>query len=182
MQENGRPADLRMSVLIPVDGHFRMVWASGYSVEAKQKYKVPINQTIARVAYEKQAIQVWRNAPEEERGFVKNPKATRSFRSMVSVPILRGGTTTGVFNVLTAEESAFDPADINYLTSLSSIIQLAFGMGIEEVQAKQSEVEAQARGAGAILAYPPPSVVTPVSPTAGVGSSDAADRREASDE
>lgn len=64
MQENGRPTDLRMSVLIPDDGHFRMVWASGHSVEAKQKYKVPINQTIAKVAYEKQAIQVWQNAPE----------------------------------------------------------------------------------------------------------------------
>lgn len=98
---------------------------------------------------------------------------------MVSVPILRGGTTTGVFNVLTAEESAFDPADINYLTSLGSIIQLAFGMGIEEVRAKQNA----AKGASGVLTSArSPEVATPFSPTAGVGSSDAADRRETSDE
>lgn len=177
MQENGRPSDLRMSVLIPIDDHFQMVWASGHSVEAKQKYKVPIDQTIARVAYEKQAIQVWRNAPREERGFVRNPKATRGFKSMVSIPILRGGNTTGVFNVVTDQEASFDPADINYLTSLGSIIQLAFGMALEEMRAKKAEV--QAREATRVLEA---GVAAPVAPRGDIESPDAADRREASDE
>ena len=188
MQENGRPSDLRMSVLIPIDDYFQMVWASGHSVEAKQKYKVPIEETIARVAYEKQAIQVWKHAPEEERGFKKNPKATRGFRSMVSIPILRGGTTTGVFNVVTEQEAAFDPADINYLTSLGSIIQLAFGMAIKEVRAKKAQPEAQGRGAtqgrrarGAVAPLPA-NVLPQASPQSDVVSSDAADRRETSNE
>jgi hypothetical protein len=43
MQENGCPSDLRLSVLIPSNDHFLMGWASGHSVEAKQKYKVPID-------------------------------------------------------------------------------------------------------------------------------------------
>lgn len=130
MQENGCSSDLRMSVLIPSNDSFLMVWASGHSVEAKQKYEVPINQTIAKIAYERQTIAVWDNAPNEERGFVKNPKATRGFKSMVSIPILLGDTTAGVFNVVTDKAAAFDPADVNYLTSLGSIIQLAFGMAI----------------------------------------------------
>lgn len=188
MQENGRPSDLRMSVLIPIDHHFQMVWASGHSVEAKQKYKVPIDQTIARVAYENQAIQVWKNAPEEERGFIKNSKATRSFRSMVSIPILRGGSTTGVFNVVTEREAAFDPADINYLTSLGSIIQLAFGMAIKEVRAKKAEVEVpgtrttEGRRARGVAAPRASKSLPPASPQSGVVSSDGADRREISDE
>jgi len=186
MQENGRPSDLRMSVLIPVEGHFQMVWASGHSVEAKQKYKVPIDQTISKVAFEKQAIQVWKNAPEEERGFVKNPKATRSFRSMVSIPVLRGGSTTGVFNVVTAEEAAFDPADVNYLTSLGSIIQLAFGMAIKEVRAKNAEAEVPARVEVTARALREKLAARSRRPEAlppgGVVSSDTAGKREASDE
>lgn len=186
MQENGRPSDLRMSVLIPTDDHFQMVWASGHSVEAKQKYKVPIDQTIARVAYDKQAIQVWKNAPEEERGFVRNPKATRSFKSMVSIPILRGGRTTGVFNVVTDQGAAFDPADINYLTSLGSIIQLAFGMALEEMRAKKAEAQARevtrVLEAGVAAPLSRSGALPPAAPGGDIESSDAADRREASDE
>lgn len=186
MQENGRPSDLRMSVLIPIDDHFQMVWASGHSVEAKQKYKVPIDQTIARVAYEKQAIQVWKNAPDEERGFVRNPKATRGFKSMVSIPVLRGGSTTGVFNVVTEQEAAFDPADINYLTSLGSIIQLAFGMALEEMRAKKAETQAREATrvleAGVAAPLSRSGVLPPAAPRGDIESSNAADRREASDE
>lgn len=124
-----------------------MVWASGHNIESQRKYRVPIEKTISKVAYEKKAIQVWKNAPEEGRSFVKNPKATRSFRSMVSIPILMGDKTHGVFNIVTNREDAFDPADINYLTSLGSIIQLAFGMAVQELEptaAKPSKKVARA--------------------------------------
>jgi len=182
MQENGHPSDLRMSVLLVVDGHFSMVWASGHRVASQNKYRVPIDQTISKVAYQKKAIQVWKNAPEEERGFVRNPKATRGFKSMVSIPILMGDQTLGVFNILTDRESAFDPADISYLTSLGSIIQLAFGMAVQELDstaaAKSKRVVRAAvrapRGARAELPQ--------TAPRQGVGSSDTADGTEASDE
>jgi transcriptional regulator with GAF, ATPase, and Fis domain len=190
MQENGRPSDLRMSVLLPVEGEFTMGWASGHSVEAKQKYGVPIDKTISRVAYEKKLPQVWKNAPEEEKGFVKNPKATRGFKSMVSIPILLGGKSAGVFNVLTDEEDAFDPADINYLTSLGSIIQLAFGLALKEMRTKmaQKPTAAQAqlgkRALRARIASPRSASPTlpRTAPQGGVGSSDTADGTEASDE
>jgi len=134
MRENGHPADLRMSVLLVSDGHFSMAWASGHNIESQKKYKVPVDKTISRVAYERQAIQVWKNAPGEERDFVRNPKATRGFRSMVSIPISAGDDTHGVFNVVTGEEDCFDPADVNYLTSVGAIIQLAFGLALAELQ------------------------------------------------
>ncbi len=186
MHENGRPSDLRMSVLIPTKGHFVMAWASGHSVEAKQKYKVPVDQTISKVAYEKKTPEVWKNAPEEERAFMKNPKATRGFKSMVSIPILRGGDTAGVFNVLTDEEAAFDPADVNYLTSLGSIIQLAFGMAIKEWRANAVKVKAQARplkrSLRARVVTPQSEALPPATPQGGVESSGTGDGTEASDE
>ncbi|HEV7769531.1 MAG TPA: GAF domain-containing protein [Solirubrobacterales bacterium] len=122
MRENGHPHDLRMSVLLVADGHFQMVWAAGHNIESQRK------------------IQAWKNAPAEERSFTQNPKATRGFRSMVSIPILMGDKTHGVFNIVTDSEDAFDPADINYLTSLGSIIQLAFGMAVQELDSKAPKV------------------------------------------
>lgn len=149
---------------------------------------MPIDQTISKVAYEKKAIQVWKNAPEEERGFVRNPKATRGFKSIVSIPILRGGTTAGVFNFLTDQEAAFDPADVNYLTSLGSIIQLAFGMAIKEWRAAKAasdkaRVQPLKQPSRARVAPSPASDALPqAAPQAGVSSSDTADGMEGSDE
>ena len=99
---------------------------------------------------------------------------------MVSIPILLGGKTAGVFNVLTDKEDAFDPADINYLTSLGSIIQLAFGLALKEIEKPKPQPQSQSRtrvvapgkGAGTL-----PSAA----PLRGVGSSDT-DGKEASDE
>jgi hypothetical protein len=175
MQENGHPSDLRLSVLLVSEGHFSMAWASGHHVESQRKYRVPIDQTISKVAYEKKTIQVWKNAPEEERSFVINPKATRGFKSMVSIPILMGDKTHGVFNILTDRENAFDPADVNYLTSLGSIIQLAFGMAIQEL-GSTAATKPKRVGRAPIPALPQ------TAPRRDVESSDTADGTEASDE
>jgi hypothetical protein len=185
MQENGHPADLRMSVLLESEGHFSMVWASGHSIESQKKFKVLVEKTISQVAYEKQAIQVWKNAPEEERSFVENPKATRGFKSMVSIPISKGDSTHGVFNVVTDAEDCFDPADINYLTSLGAIIQLAFGLALTEIQV-QREAKAQQGQVGRpmsakLAARAAKALNSAPAPGENVGSSDTADGTEASD-
>lgn len=183
MQENGHPSDLRMSVLLVSAGHFSMVWASGHSVESQTKYRVPIDKTISKVAYEKKSIQIWRNAPDEERSFVKNPKATRGFKSMVSIPILMGEATLGVFNTVTDHEDAFDPADVNYLTSLGSIIQLAFGMAVQELEAEKAKNFRQVAGPAAVPATKKRPIGLPrAAPQRGVRSSDTADGMEVSDE
>lgn len=183
MQENGHPSDLRMSVLLVAEGHFSMVWASGHSVESQTKYRVPIDKTISKVAYEKKSIQIWRNAPDEERGFVKNPKAKRGFKSMVSIPILMGEKTLGVFNTVTDREDAFDPADVNYLTSLGSIIQLAFGMAVQELEAEKAKKSTQAAGPAAVPVTKKRRNSLPrAAPQRGVRSSDTADGMEVSDE
>ena len=188
MRENGHPPDLRMSVLLVADGQFSMVWAAGHNIESQKKYRVPVEKTISKVAYEKKAIQVWKDAPEEERGFVKNPKATRGFKSMVSIPISQGENTHGVFNVVTEHEDCFDPADVNYLTSLGAIIQLAFGLALAEIQ-EQREAPKQSHQPRQILRTKVASAKTlseasdhGQAPGRVVGSSDTADGTEASDE
>jgi transcriptional regulator with GAF, ATPase, and Fis domain len=187
MRENGHAADLRMSVLLVSNGHFSMAWASGHNIESQKKFKVPVENTISKVAFEKQAIQVWRNAPAEERGFIINPKATRGFKSMVSIPISAGDDTHGVFNIVTEDEDAFDPADVNYLTSVGAVIQLAFGLALAEIETRRvASVQAPTRRLVRPRVAPAKAVSRgpDIGQTPGgvVGSSDTAEGTEASDE
>lgn len=141
-----------------------------------------IEQTISTVAFQKKVPQVWKDAPAEERGFVGNPKATRGFKSMVSIPILLGGKTAGVFNVLTDEKDTFDPADINYLTSLGSIIQLAFGLALKEIEKPKSQPQRRATPARVGGPRRAAGTLPSVAPRGSVGSSDTTDGKETSDE
>jgi hypothetical protein len=138
MRENGHASDLRMSVLMAGAGEdqFEMWWASGHSMQGQKKYRQPIAKTVSRIAYEKKAMQVWKDVPAEERDFEENPQATRKFRSMVSVPLLVGDGAVGVFNVVTERVDAFDAADVNYLTSLGAVIQTAVGVALKVAKGK----------------------------------------------
>jgi hypothetical protein len=108
---------------------------------------------------------------------------------MVSIPILLGDATAGVFNVVTDKEAAFDPADVNYLTSLGSIIQLAFGMAIKEwrtakAASDKARTQPRKRVLRAKVTAPSqaPGALPQAAPQGGVGSSDTADGTEGSDE
>lgn len=134
MQENGHASDLRMSVMLARDGCFTMWKASGHNLQSQQKYKQPVQKTVSKIAFEKKVSQVWKDVTAEERGFEKNPHATRTFKSMVSIPLLVGDHAVGVFNVVTAKVDAFDVADVNYMTSLGSVIQTAVGIAVKDAR------------------------------------------------
>ena len=185
MQENGHASDLRMSVLLASEGHFSMVWASGHNVGSQKKYKQPIDKTVSKIAFEKKGPQVWKDVTEEERGFETNPHATRSFRSMVSIPILLGDKPADVFNIVTERVDAFDAADVNYLTSLGSVVQTAFGVAIKEI--KREEKEEKHAAAKPVKARPESPrkarLIAPRSaPSRGVQSQGSPEEKEASDD
>jgi hypothetical protein len=188
MQENGHAQDLRMSVLMAHDGHFEMWWASGHSMQGQKKYKQPIAKTVSRIAYEKKAMQKWKDVTAEERDFEENPKATRKFKSMVSIPVLVGDSAMGVFNVVTERVDAFDAADVNYLTSLSAVIQTAVGVALKEAKSKPQEkvVPRAAPAAAPPRGWPPRIPARPRvpkrAPRGGVDSGQSPDGEEAKDD
>jgi GAF domain len=179
MQENGHASDLRMSVLIASDDDFEMWWASGHSMQGQKKYKQPIQKTVSRIALEKKALQVWKNVPAEERDFKENPHATRRFRSMVSIPLLVGDRAMGVFNVVTERRDAFDPADVNYLTSLGGVIQTAVGVSLKVAEPKPKLAATVPAVAGGRLV---PPVGAKPAPRGGVDSALSPDGEEAKDD
>jgi GAF domain len=185
MQENGHAADLRMSVLLASDGFFTMGWASGHNIQSQKKYRQPIAKTVSKIAFEKKVMQVWSDVTVEERSFEQNPHATRTFKSLVSIPILIGDRVVGVFNVVTEEADAFNVADVNYLTSLGAVIQTAVGVAVKDAKATQTE---QVQGAVKAIAATKPKTsnirrtLLKSAPDVGVRSEKSADGTEASDD
>jgi putative methionine-R-sulfoxide reductase with GAF domain len=108
-----------------------MVLAAGHSLAGREKYRERIVDTLSRFAYESGDPQSWDNVSEEPM-FMPTPEATRPFRSMVSLPIRSGDDILGVFNVISAEPYAFDPAEERYIASLGGVINVAVGIMLSD--------------------------------------------------
>jgi hypothetical protein len=122
---------VRLSVLLPHEDWFVMVWAAGHSLPGQQKYRVPIKDTLSRLAFESGELHVWEDAAEDDR-FKQNPKATWPTRAMISIPLRRADEVVGVFNAIAAQPGAFDPAEERYLVSLGSIISVAVSVWLDQ--------------------------------------------------
>lgn len=116
--------DARLSVLLPDGDDFVMRWAAGHTLPGQTKYRVPIKDTLSRVAYESGELHIWDDVTTDDR-FVASPGATRPVRAMISLPLRSGDRVIGVLNAIASQPGVFDPAEAQYLTSLASIISVA---------------------------------------------------------
>jgi GAF domain-containing protein len=117
---------IRLSILVPEDEHWRMLWSAGHSLAGREGYRQPIARTLSRYAYETGEVQKWDDV-RDERAFEQHPAASAPIRSMLSVPVLIGDEVVGVFNVIAARPNAFDPAEERYVASIGGAINIAVG-------------------------------------------------------
>ena len=122
--------NVRLSILTPRQedsSRWQMLWTAGHSLAGNEKYRARIVDTMSRFAFESGNPQSWDDVTEE-RTFTPTPEATRPFRSMISLPIRNGDNRVGVFNVISAEPHAFDPAEQRYIASLGGVINVVVGL------------------------------------------------------
>lgn len=124
--------DVRFSILVCDGDNFVMADASGllpahgHRSESRQKFRLPIKDSFAGVAFNSGRVQSSNDLGADQR-FKPHPKASsgRSYQSMVSVPLWRAGEVDGVMNVLAVRKDAFSPVDRTYITLLASVIDVA---------------------------------------------------------
>ena len=103
MQQPGE--DVRLSVLVPQDSEWRMFFAAGYRLESKQRFRMSIDASFSRHAYESGQIQWSHDLPNDPR-FIPHPQASRTYYSIISTPIRSGDDVVGVLNVDSTEFSS----------------------------------------------------------------------------
>jgi len=123
--------DVRFSILCRSGDDFVMVDekgplpALGHRVESRERFRLPVRDSFAGVAFNTGRVQSSNDLANDER-YKPHPKATsgREYLSMVSVPLWRAGEIDGVLNVLAVRKDAFSPVDRTYITLLASVIDV----------------------------------------------------------
>ncbi|HYV16635.1 MAG TPA: GAF domain-containing protein [Conexibacter sp.] len=129
-----KPAEhVRFSILLPRDDGARwwMPWSAGHSITGKAKYDQRIVDTLSRHAYESGHAQHWPDVGVDS-AFRQNPMASHETSALLSLPLRWGDQTLGVFNVVSSESHAFDPAEETYITSLGAVISVAVGIHLKD--------------------------------------------------
>jgi GAF domain-containing protein len=124
--------DIRLMVACPEppeNRQFRLVWASGHSLEAREKFQLDIAGSFAGFAYTTEQTQ-WTNDVDKDNRWTPHPEArpSRAYGSLVSVPIRHGDTVVGVLSVLSTYKNAFNSGDLKYIEILGSLVNVAWGL------------------------------------------------------
>lgn len=127
--ERGPDEEVRLSVLVPDGNDFVMRWAAGHRLESQRKFRQPIDEMFARFSYRSGDVELSDDVQTDER-WKPLAKATRPYRSLVTVPIHRGDETVAVLNAISTYPAAFGDGDIMFLQLLAAIIEVAWAPGV----------------------------------------------------
>ncbi|HEV3479781.1 MAG TPA: GAF domain-containing protein [Gaiellaceae bacterium] len=119
--------DVRLSILVPDEGFWRMQFAAGYRLESRQRFRMSIDASFSRHAYQSGEIQ-WSNDLPSDSRFIRHPLASRNYFSLISMPIRSGDEVVGVLNVDSTEPEAFSQPDFIYVRLLGAIVGVVWSM------------------------------------------------------
>jgi GAF domain-containing protein len=124
--------EIRMTVIAPLEGDsssFGLIWEHGHSLEARERFRLPVPGSFAGYAFSTGETQ-YSNKVHGDQRWSEHPKArpSRAYGSLISVPIKVGDHVVGVFNVISTYEDAFTRGDITHVEILGSMINVVWGL------------------------------------------------------
>jgi GAF domain-containing protein len=125
MQRPGE--DVRLSVLVPDGREWRMWFAAGYRLESKKRFRLSIDASFSRHAYETGQIQFSLDLTADPR-FIPHPDASRTYHSLISTPIRCGDDVVAVLNVDSTYQDAFSQPDFIYVGLLGAIVGVVWSV------------------------------------------------------
>jgi hypothetical protein len=124
-------AEVRLSILMPSDERWNMIFSAGHSIEGQNKYNERIADTLSRLPFESGKVFAWDDVVDDDR-FQPNPRAGREIHAMVSLPLGMGDSVFGVLNAVASLPDVFDTVEIHYLESVASVISVAVGVDLQD--------------------------------------------------
>jgi GAF domain-containing protein len=105
--------------------------SDGYSVEGQEKLRLPVEGTLAGLCWSTAELVKSDDVLVDKR-FVKNPKATRAYRSVLCAPVVVDGRTVAVLNVDALPKTAFKEVETADLLKLRDMARLVYAEGMRE--------------------------------------------------
>lgn len=124
--------EIRISILALDDSGeaFRMIYESGHSLGRKENFSLP-RTSLAGHAFEAKELK-WTDNVGDDKRWQRHPLADekRSYKSLASMPIVVGGESVAVLNVVSTEARAFLKGDLTYIELLGALIALAWDIRV----------------------------------------------------
>jgi GAF domain-containing protein len=120
--------EIRLSILALDDSGqaFRMIYESGHSLGRKENFSLP-RTSLAGHAFDAKELK-WTDSVIDDERWQRHPLADkkRRYKSLASMPIVVGGESVAVLNVVSTEAAAFFKGDLTYIELLGALIALAW--------------------------------------------------------
>jgi GAF domain-containing protein len=124
--------EIRLSILELSDSGqaFRMLYESGHGLGRKESFSLP-RTSLAGHAFDAKELK-WTDNVNDDARWQPHPLAEekRRYKSLASMPIVVGGNSVAVLNVISTEEGAFLKGDLTYIELLGALIALAWDIRV----------------------------------------------------
>jgi GAF domain-containing protein len=124
--------EIRLSILELDDSGeaFKMIYEAGHSLGRKENFSLP-RASLAGHAFEAKELK-WTDNVDGDSRWSPHPLADkkRGYKSLASMPIIVGGKSVAVLNVVSTEGSAFLKGDLTYIELLGAVIALAWDIRV----------------------------------------------------
>jgi hypothetical protein len=118
--------DVRMAVLTPRDDPptcWQMRWAAGHRPESVRSYNREIDRTMAGIAFRRGEFVESSNVREDPR-IEPNPRESRPFSSLVSMPLRVGDDIVGAFTIVSTRAAAFSSTDVSFIKLIGAVLDV----------------------------------------------------------
>lgn len=129
--QRGPAEEVRLSLLMPRDEHrFEMKWAVGHRPHSQAAFNLPIDGSVAGSVFRTGETVVIGNV-QEDPAFMKHPKATRPYETLVCAPVRLGDAVAGVLNVVSTYRDAVTKADVLFIEVVASVVSFVLALEVD---------------------------------------------------
>jgi GAF domain-containing protein len=118
-----------------------MRWAAGHRPESVRNYNREIDRTMAGLAYRRGELVESGDVREDPR-FEADPRETRPFSSLVSIPLHVDERIVGAFTVISTRRNAFGPTDVSFIKLIGAMLDVILAAEFDAATWAAEQLEA----------------------------------------
>jgi hypothetical protein len=125
----------RVAIFTDHGGYLKIFHGSGYSPEGTINLKLKIDSSSAGYVYTS-GEKYFNNDLSKDPRYIRNPKSSRQYFSLMCVPIQYSGTIIGILNIDGLKRNSFDRDDLDHLSYFASALAPLINLELEYIEKK----------------------------------------------
>jgi hypothetical protein len=117
----GRDNQHRIAVFLQENQKLKILRGNGYSLDGLKYLKLNVLNSKAGNAF-LNSTPYFNNNLTLDPSYVRNPKSSKEYKSLICIPIEYNGKVLGILNIDGLKENSFDKDDVDYLTYFANAL------------------------------------------------------------